>query len=837
MAFLTQLAALAVVGLLPGAAIFRLPWLDRDRRASLDAEERVFWYVILSVAASLSIVLGLSIFHRYSFQRLLLADTVMPILAVVIARARLRFGPAARRVTGTALVPAAIVLIGLWRFFPSSEYIIGGKDPGTYMNEGIQIAQRGAIVVHDQAVATVPQFTRDLFFTSHTFFTWQGGTDDYALRFMGFFIQDLDTGSVVGQFPHLFPASIAIGYGIDGLTGARRTVGVWAILGLLAVYFAAARLVGRPAAAAAAILLALNVITVWFAKYPNAEVTMQALLFAVLLANARAHVDDDPFFAPVAGFLLGLLLFLRFDVVLGILGVAAGLILGVLGGRRARLSFVVVFGIVSAAALLYLLGPMRAYASAPILFFRTLPLWECLALAAVALLGIAAVVLSWRVPTVMTRIGQWVPTGLVIAMWLLAIYALVFRHQVGKLAEHDASALRTFTYLYFTLPALVAALIGFALVARRFFRDPALISTIVIFSCFVFYKVRIVPYHFWMTRRFLPVILPGALIFAAAAALTGVGVPRTLSGSVRTAVRVLFILLLAGYYLRVSRPVVDHVEYAGLIPKLEQLAQTIGDNDLVIAESRDTNSDIHVLALPLAYIYARNVLVLTPARPDKPTLAAFLEWARTRYARVLFMGGGGTDLLSHRYGVRPIASERFQVSEYDAPLNAFPRFVRQKEFEYGLYEFTDAEPINEDAGFDLDVGVKDDLNVVRFHAKEVSEGHTFRWTGATSYISITRLASSNREVTLWLNNGGRPPAAGPAQIRVLLQGETLGQAVVEGGFHPYRFAIPADLAARASAGGDPVELRLVTATWNPHKVLGTSDDRNVGVMVDRVAVR
>ena len=188
------------------------------------------------------------------------------------------------------------MLLGVWRFFPPSEYIIGGKDPGVYMNEGIQIAQRGALVVaRSGRRRRCRAFARDLFFPSHQ------RPDYYSVRFMGFFIQDPDTGAVVGQFPHLFPASIAIGYGLDGLTGARRTVGVWAILGLLAVYFAGARLVGRPAAAAAAALLALHVIQVWFARYPNAEVVMQALLFAALLANARAHVDGDAFFAPVAG--------------------------------------------------------------------------------------------------------------------------------------------------------------------------------------------------------------------------------------------------------------------------------------------------------------------------------------------------------------------------------------------------------------------------------------------------------------------------------------------------------------------------------------------------------
>src|SRR4051812_15612310 len=213
MALLIQLAQLVLIGWLPGAAIFRLPWLARDRRAALEAEERFFWEVILSVAVSLSIVLGLAIFHRYSFQRLLIGDAVGVLLCAGGARGRLRFGSTARHVTWTALLPVALVAIGLWRFFPPSEYIIGGKDPGTYMNEGVQIAQRGAIAVHDPVVASVPPFARDLFFPSH------GRTDYYSLRFMGFFIQDPETGSVIGQFPHLFPASIAIGYGIDGLTG------------------------------------------------------------------------------------------------------------------------------------------------------------------------------------------------------------------------------------------------------------------------------------------------------------------------------------------------------------------------------------------------------------------------------------------------------------------------------------------------------------------------------------------------------------------------------------------------------------------------------------------
>ncbi len=826
MTIVTQLIATAIIGYLPGAAIIRLPCLDRDRRAELDAEERAFWSAVLSLAVSVSVVLGLAAVHRYTFRRLILADIVAAALCAVMARGRLRLGAAARRVTWTAIVPVVLVGLAVWRFFPPAEYIIGGKDPGVYVNEGVQIAQRGALIFRDPVVTAVPLFTRGLFFRT-----------DEPLRFMGFYVKNFDTGAVVGQFPHLFPASIAIGYGIDGLTGARRTVGVWAVLGLLAVYFAGTRLIGRTAAAAATAMLALHVIEVWFAKYPNAEVVMQTLLFAALLANARAHVDGDRFFAPVAGVLLGLLLFLRFDTVLGIAGVAAGLALGVLGGRRPRVSFVATFAAVAAIASSYLLGPMRAYAFLPIVFLSHLPAWEYMVLGVVTLAGLAILVVPSRVLTAPPRVLEWLPPAIVAAVWLLALYALVLRHPGGKLAAHDANALRTFTNLYLTLPGLIAALIGFWLVARRtFWRDPALIVTVVVFACFFFFKIRIVPDHFWMTRRFLPVILPGMLLFASAAALGEIRAPRSAAGALRTLVRVVFIALLALHYARTSRPVVDHVEYAGLIPRLERLAGTIGDDDLVIAESRDTGSDVHVLALPLAYIYARNVLVLQPVRPDKPTVAAFLDWARTRYHRVLFIGGGGTDLLSHRYGVRPLASDRFQVPEYDAPLDAFPRFVRQKEFDYGVYEFTPPEALD-GLWFDLDVGVRDDLQVVRFHAKEASEGHTFRWTGATSYVSVTVIHPSSREVTLWMNDGGRPPAVVPADVSVYLHGQLLGTARVRGGFLPYTFAIPPDLAARAARTGDPVELKLVTPTWKPRRVLGTPDDRDVGVMVDRVAVK
>jgi hypothetical protein len=831
MSVLLLVLRIAVVGWLPGAVLFRLPIADRDRRAALPAEERVYWTIVLSAAASIGLVLALAAVHRYSFERLLMAELALAAVLAVAARFNLRLGPAVRSAGPAVLIPIALVLIGAWRFLPPSEYVIGGKDPGVYVNEGIQIAQRGALVVTDPVVAAVPPFARDLFLPSD-----RPAEQFLGPRFMGFYILDADRGDVVGQFPHVFPASIAIGHALAGLTGARTAVVFWGVLGVLSVYFLGARLLGRPAAAAAALLLALNVVQVWFARYPNADMVMQALLFAALLASARAHVDGDRFFAPVAGALLGLLLFLRLDAVVAVGAVIAGVALGYAVRQRIYWSFWPPLVAAAILACWYYTGPMRGYVEVPLAFLWRVPAWQLAALAAVGA-GLAGLLVAGRrSDAAARRVTELVPPVLAVIVVALAAYAFLLRQPGGKLTDYDAHALRTFAAFYLTVPALIAALVGYALVARSvFWRDPAFVLTLTAFSLFFFYKIRIVPDHFWMARRFVPIILPGALLLVAGAALTGVRGRLLFTRAIRGPIGIVFLALLAVHYARAARPIVEHVEYAGIIPRLEALADKIGDDDLLVAESRNAGSDVHVLALPLAYIYARNVLVLASPVPDKVTFAAFLDAARTRYKRVLFLGSGGSDLLSSRWTVEALESVRFQVPEYDSPRNAYPRFVTQKEFDYSVYVF--GPPSAEAPPATLDVGVADDLHAIRFHAKEQSNGVTYRWTQDQSFVMVNRIDAGARTLAFRMDDGGRPPAARAADVTILIGERVLGTVRVSGAFREYTVPIPADVAAAAAAGGEPVRVTIRTPTWNPLATLGTPDGRDLGVMVDRVAVR
>ena len=338
-----------------------------------------------------------------------------------------------------------------------------------------------------------------------------------------------------------------------------------------------------------------------------------------------------------------------------------------------------------------------------------------------------------------------------------------------------------------------------------------------------------------MARRFLPVILPATLLFAAAAALgTWERWPRG-PQAIRAIVGTIVLIILGQQYRIAAAPAVSHVEFKGLVDHVQELAQRFTERDIVIVESRGS-SDVHVLSIPLAYIHGRRVLVLESEVPDKVMFEAFLADAEQRYERVFFLGGGGTDLLSPGIRATPVTYvEREAPSFIVTPWNAYRAGIRAYKFHYSLYRLERA--VTTGAGFALDVGFEDDLQVVRFGGKEITEGRTFRWTTRQSYVAVRGLTGREREVVLTMQDGGRPPSAEPAVVEVLLGDVSLGRITVTPGFREYSLPIaPESLKAAIAATGR--QLRLVCTTWRPSELLPNSTDtRELGVMMDRVEIR
>ena len=156
------LASLIAIGFLPGAIIFRLPIADRAKRAALPAEERLFWAVIISVVLTTTVAFVLGAIGVYSLTAVVWSNVVLAAVVALVSKGKLRLGAAATRPGWTAAIPAALIAMGAWMYFgaPAAEYVMGGRDPGVYVNEGIQIAQGRSLVTTDRIAASVPAQTR-----------------------------------------------------------------------------------------------------------------------------------------------------------------------------------------------------------------------------------------------------------------------------------------------------------------------------------------------------------------------------------------------------------------------------------------------------------------------------------------------------------------------------------------------------------------------------------------------------------------------------------------------------------------------------------------------------
>jgi hypothetical protein len=94
----------------------------------------------------------------------------------------------------------------------------------------------------------------------------------------------------------------------------------------------------------------------------------------------------------------------------------------------------------------------------------------------------------------------------------------------------------------------------------------------------------------------------------------------------------------------------------------------------------------------------------------------------------------------------------------------------------------------------------------------------------------------SREVALRLS-GGRPRGVPPPRVTVSIDGEELSSAELTNEFRDYVFPIPPEDVPAFSRRVDGVQIRIQSSTWVPRAVLGGSDTRALGVMIDRAEIR
>ena len=642
-----------------------------------------------------------------------------------LARALGRAGAPGRRAEWAALLALLALAAGLyWR---PGEDVLGARDPGIYFATGAAIARQGAVLQDDP---TLRALAADLGDASINYWLFQS-VHGWELRFPGqLFVRDLAAGTVEPGFLPWYPAAIALAVGAGGLAAGLWVNPLLATLALLAVYFAGRRLVGPPAAALGAGLLAADLGQVWFARYTMAEPAAQLLAWTGLYALAAAQRRPSPALGLLAGLAWGSTLLARVDSVLLVPPVVGYLVWQARAPERRRYALPAL-GAVGLLALQFVWHAWRLAPGYHSMVFSGATL-------AVAAGGIALTLTAaggvWLLAAAPRPAGRdWRPALALAVVGLAALFAYLVRPLLpapalgGESAALEAAARESLVRLgwYVTPLGLALALAGAALLLRGSRWQPALplLGLLALSLAFYLPNPLVSSDQPWAARRYLPLVLPGLLLLAAygavagaaaigamlaartcrrgasaasvvaaqcasagGAALAPAAAPPAVAGRRwrRAAVvpAVAVCLLVAWGEWQATAPVAAYREHAGALAQVEALAALLPADAIVLFPRSSAGMR---LSLPLQYLGQRQAFVLPAEGPDEGVLAVVRRW-RARGQSVYWVVPLGTRFPTPR-GVRfrPAGLFTFEALQLERPVDRLPRQAEPLRFDLQLY--------------------------------------------------------------------------------------------------------------------------------------------------------
>jgi len=759
---------------------------------------------------------------------------------------RLRSFSAATRyelALGVLLLGSAVV------YFRPHEYVLGGSDAGTYMNIAVTAARTGQFVVHDEWPAflnSAPEVTlREqpaYNLTRH-------------LQFVGYYLDDADPSRVIPQFFPFHPMLLALGVSLGGVWGGLLVTPLWGVLSLAAVYFVTRKLFGAPLALLASTLLALTPTHIYFARYPTTEPLTLLLVFSALLAFQMLWDDRaaGARWGVFGGAALGAALLTRIDlpVVLILFGVA---LIAVRVNRQWSRGWTW-FALVLAVFIVHLSLDVvlinwpyfwNTYSGVLRILTNSSALLVVGALGVIGIVGLSVIAWRKRWSHTMLRSSSFSPRvrqGLAAGVIALSAYAYVVRPLLEpiRMATSWPGNVQ-FPILdgqnwvrigwYITPLGTVLATLGLAWLARRgTLRRLSLFLAVGVLTIVQYvYNIFNTPYHIYAMRRYVPIVLPVLMIFIAVALGT---IWRTPRRRARWVAGGLTAILLVGLIYQ-SRFVLPMREFYGAVDQLTALNARLLPGSIVIMSESSESALPDNFGVPLRYMFGHAVATI---RSDDASAGEFLSRLLARAA----IEARPVQLIAIN-PIAPVVRSSVQLQPrgvFDMRLHTlqstFYDYPSADQSVYYGWEIYDVFRPNLTSivtrPITIDVGTLDTAYIRSgFHSKEtLPDGTSARWTQAEAVIDVPMSATGPLSITVRALTF-RPAQSPASPVSVWLDDQVLGEFTPGETWQTYSFSG----LARPSNGTS--SLRFKTTTFNPQQLRFSTDNRDLGFMLDQIGL-
>jgi hypothetical protein len=705
-----QTIAVPILFLLPGYVVTTIA-----RRSKLSGEDNalysLFSWVSLSIVFTSMAGLALAELGQFALWKLvLLVFSVASGLLVILKKSSLyplnQLSDVRLSLRQALLLFFPLVLAGLLFSHPF-ENMWGGRDGGVYVNTGINIARTGTIDIRDDLFAQLPKDSQpSLLWTPPDL-----EKTDIRFKYPGFYWL-ADKHLVVPQFLHLYPVWIAIFYSLFGINGCFLATSVFAWLSVWALYLVATALWGEVAGFCAAMLLVASPAQVWFSRYANSDILFQFLFLAGVFFWVMWQRRSERWLAAASALCFGALFLTHIEAILLI--VPLGLVLWTIalsGWRRSNLLyFIIPFIAVVCWAAWHVLA--FAYPYVRMMAFLTglngtkLVIMVGSGMIAGAVL-LSTVLLPGSVKAIrrlmaMVRLYR---TSALLLVSLLVI-GVVYLYFTGE---------RNLVKLgwYLTPLGLLLAFVGMCVsLATDLNRQTAMLLLVAImYGGVLLYQPGISPDHIWAARRFIPVIIPSAALFAGyllSLPLPGLleksgeqGTqsaktsphhawwPRLTARLVARGLSVGIAVLLIVGLMQTTAPLLRHREFDDAVVQTQRVANLFPEHSLIVLDGSWVGN---FLSLPLQFLYGQETVAFWPrdGQPahDLAALEAISAIGLAQGRNVFFVSTVPWAVSSERYRLTEIAQSTLVVPQLEHSADHFPRKIEIWNLPFRVYRIT-----------------------------------------------------------------------------------------------------------------------------------------------------
>jgi hypothetical protein len=815
-------------------------------RSNLSFSEAIFLSVLGSVLVSGSVALALAEMGLFSLTFLVAILLIYCFLVVLKGGREFKVIPLQRPVlSSTTFIMIGILGLSLFLFFRPYPWILGGRDPGVYVNTGVNIAKTGSIVIHDRLLASVNESVKNILYYFERDPELLSRIKYQGVQFPGFYITNKDIGEVTPQFFYLWPTWIAVFYSVFGLRGALFVTPFFAWLATFGVYLFAKVMLGKNVGVIACLLLGVNFAQIWYARYPTTEVFTQFLLFSGLATFVVFNRTASKYFGVVSAMCFGEALLTRIDAVLMLVP-----FVGYFCFLKLRNDIAVAhrYFMIALASLAIHSIITAVFISTPYVFdvlrvhFRSLIETGgngLLTLARLSIFLVAVAIIASRAKSrIIPRVdlfkrsfSSYARYTIVLAMLSLAFHAY-FVWPTGPITSNSHNLVKLSWYLGGFYGIFLAILGSAALLYKRpFFESNFFLGILFVHAAFFLMEANITPDQPWWARRFIPVVIP-SLIIASSYLIDRIGAIKTIIGRVRIGklISTTLLILLVCSFAKTSYLLINHVEFSGAIEDVTQIADYIDKDGIVIPQRGPFGTYgfyPDYVSTPLKYIYDRETLYAVTT--NHGVVAQIREWtSRGRRVYVLDMSEDLSFDLSPFYEFVLLASVRTEWPRLDQAIDTgeygrFPERIIMLDHTYRIYELKPRSTLATIARVDLG---HEDLGLVKgFYSAELSGNMDLRWTKEVAKVRF--LIPEDRPLQkIHLRMAGYRPNGVPlANVSLAVNGQPVAKDFsVSNEMRTYEFNVPGGIY------GPEIILEIQASTWAP---AGTT---RVGIIVDWILV-